>query len=423
MRGIMLCDGRLAENVDDVTLQAQLGQHYAGFKGKPPLCLCTDIHVRMYIAKFGERYLLKRWPGSGHEHAVDCDRYEAPPEASGLGKLMGSAIREDMVTGDIELKLGFPLKKQPRTAVTADSVEAQGQESDLNESAASSTSKVSLRAVLHYLWDQAELTHWKPGMKNKRNWWVVQSRLLDAAARMTTKGLRLQKRLYIPEPFKPDAKEQIRLRRRGFFQSVASQKAARELLMFLFEVKEISPSPYGYKLVAKNVPDDNFYLTADLNKLLRKRFSTELEMFERADGQCHLMALGTLSVKPSGIVNIEEMTLMATTGDWIPVADQQEAVVVDYSVTTGRQFIKPLKYNMGAGRALAAMLYTDTPGQPTALYIVKPDDSDALIEARREMQGAGRSLSVEWHVADDPIPTSVIDAIPSARFERDLAKA
>jgi hypothetical protein len=98
-------------------------------------------------------------------------------------------------------------------------------------------------------------------------------------------------------------------------------------------------------------------------------------------------------------------------------------VVVDYSVTTGRQFIKPLKYNMGAGRALAAMLYTDTPGQPTALYIVKLDDSDALIEARRELQGAGRSLSVEWHVADDPIPTSVIDAIPSARFERAPAKA
>ncbi|ESQ75650.1 hypothetical protein ABAC402_08985 [Asticcacaulis sp. AC402] len=42
----------------------------------------------------------------------------------------------------------------------------------------------------------------------------------------------------------------------------------RELLMFLFEVKEISPSPYGYKLVAKNVPDDNFYVTADFYKLL-----------------------------------------------------------------------------------------------------------------------------------------------------------
>lgn len=418
MTAIQLCGQIIAKDIDEASLQEKLRDHYLNFKGRVPQCLCTPIPARLYIAKLGVRFLLKRWPGSGHEHAIDCDRYEAPPEASGLGKLMGSAIREDTLTGDIELKLGFPLKKQPRTAISAELVEAQGQESDLNESAAGSTSKVSLRAVLHYLWDQAELTHWKPGMKGKRNWWVVQSRLLDAAARMTTKGLRLEKRLYIPEPFKPETKEQIRLRRRGFFQSVASQKAARELLMFLFEVKEISPSPYGYKLIAKNVPDDNFFLTADLYKLLRKRFATELEMFERADGQCHLMALGTISVKPSGIVNIEEMTLMATTGDWIPVTDQQEAVVVDYSVTTGRQFIKPLKYNMGAGRALAAMLFTDTPVQPMALYIVKPDDSDALIEARRELQAAGRSLSVEWHVADDPIPTTVIDQVPTLRMAK-----
>lgn len=295
MTAIQLCGQIIAKDIDEASLQEKLRDHYLNFKGRVPQCLCTPIHARLYIAKLGVRFLLKRWPGSGHEHAIDCDRYEAPPEASGLGKLMGSAIREDTLTGDIELKLGFPLKKQPRTAISAELVEAQGQESDLNESAAGSTSKVSLRAVLHYLWDQAELTHWKPGMKGKRNWWVVQSRLLDAAARMTTKGLRLEKRLYIPEPFKPETKEQIRLRRRGFFQSVASQKAARELLMFLFEVKEISPSPYGYKLVAKNVPDDNFFLTADLYKLLRKRFATELEMFERADGQCHLMALGTIS--------------------------------------------------------------------------------------------------------------------------------
>ena len=401
---------RVGQDIDDNWLQRLLADHYLNFKGKPPLCLCTDIHVRMYIAKVGERFLLKRWPGSGHEHAPDCDRYEPPLEASGLGRLLGTAIREDMSTGDVELKLGFPLRKQARTSAAAEIAEVEGQEAEQPEDAGGSSSKASLRAVLHYLWDQAELTHWKPGMKGKRNWWVVQSRLQDAAAQMTARGQRLNRRLFIPEAFKPELKEPLRLKRRALFQSVASQKASRDLLMFLIEVKELSPSTYGYKLIAKNVPDETFFLSGELYKALRKRFMTEIEMFEQADGQGHLVAFGTMSVKPSGLISVEEMTLMSTTAEWIPIKDGQEAVVVNYSVASGRHFIKPLRYNMGGGRALASVVFTDAPSA-TALYIVSPADCEAAVLARREIQNSGATQWVEWRIAENFLPSDIIDSI------------
>ncbi|MBP2159112.1 MULTISPECIES: DUF1173 family protein [Asticcacaulis] len=316
------------------------------------------------------------------------------------------------MTGDVELRLGFPLKKQPRNSAAPAEAHPEDTTEDVQDGKVSS-SRAGFRAILHYLWDQAELTHWKPGMKGKRNWWVIRSRLLGAAARMTAKGMRLNRRLFIPEPFKVEAKDEIRLRRRALLQTVASHKAARELMMFLVEVKEIAPSTYGYKVIAKNVPDDPLYMSEELYGTIRRRFETELEMFSRTEGHGHLLAFGTLSVKPSGIVTIEDLTLMATTAEWIPVCDETEAVIVDYSVATGRAFVKPLKYNMGPGRALAAVLFTDSPEKPTAFYVVRPDETETLIKAREELLQSAATLPVLWRLADDPIPSSVIDGIPT----------
>lgn len=397
--------------IGEAAIQSALREHYEHHKGNPPLCDCSDVRPRMYIARLGEQFILKRWPASGHEHAVDCDRYEPPLEASGLGRLLGLAIREDPLTGDVDLRLGFPLKRQPRESAAP--TEAHPEDTADDEGGKPSTSRAGLRAILHYLWDQAELTHWKPGMKGKRNWWIVRSRLLDAAKRMTAKSVRLHRRLFIPEPFRLDAKDEIRLRRRALLQTVASAKQARDLMMFLVEVKDIGASTYGYKLMARNVPDDPLYLNEELYRLLRRRFETELEMLARTEGKGHLVAFGTLSVKPSGIATIEDVTLMATTSEWIPVCDETEAIVVDYAVATGRAFVKPLKYNMSAGRPLAALLLTDSPEKPTAFYVVRPDETDILVQAREELLKSAATVPVLWHVADDPIPTDAIDAIPS----------
>jgi len=47
----------------------------------------------MYIAKVGNRYIVKRMPDTGQLHSPDCDSYEPPAELSGLGEVLGSAIK------------------------------------------------------------------------------------------------------------------------------------------------------------------------------------------------------------------------------------------------------------------------------------------------------------------------------------------
>jgi Protein of unknown function (DUF1173) len=111
-----------------------------------PRCRCVVEGVEMYVARWADGYLVKRMPGTGSRHAPDCPSWEPPPDASGLGQVLGSAIAEDPATGTTTLKLDFALSKiagrsmMPSAGSNSDSVTSTG-------------TKLSLRGLLHYLWD------------------------------------------------------------------------------------------------------------------------------------------------------------------------------------------------------------------------------------------------------------------------------
>ena len=105
----------------------------------------------MYVARLGglsAGFIVKRMPESGSRHAIDCPSYEPPPGFSGLGQVLGTAIVEDPATGQTTLKLNFPLTRRPGRSTPP----PPGGEPD---SVKSTGTRLSLRALLHYLWDQA----------------------------------------------------------------------------------------------------------------------------------------------------------------------------------------------------------------------------------------------------------------------------
>lgn len=140
-----------------------------------PLCLCCPDGVPMYVARTGRRHILKRMPGSGPRHDPDCDSYEPPHGLSGLGNVGGEAIVENVEDGVTLLRLDFSLSKLAGRAAPA--------ASEASDAGAVKTdgSRLSLKALLHYLWDQAEFNRWRPAMAGKRNWAVVRKFLLEAA--------------------------------------------------------------------------------------------------------------------------------------------------------------------------------------------------------------------------------------------------
>src|SRR6185295_12858265 len=61
----------------------------------------------MYVARVAGQFIPKRMPGTGAQHDPGCESYEAPPELSGFGDVVGRAIQEDTDTGVTLVKLGF----------------------------------------------------------------------------------------------------------------------------------------------------------------------------------------------------------------------------------------------------------------------------------------------------------------------------
>src|SRR6187401_2771876 len=94
---------------DEAGLQDALTR--ARSAGVRPRCACTHDGVEMYTAKIAGHLIVKRMPGTGGEHAAECESYEPPPELSGLGQVQGSAIAEDTDAGVTTLRLGFSLSK------------------------------------------------------------------------------------------------------------------------------------------------------------------------------------------------------------------------------------------------------------------------------------------------------------------------
>lgn len=364
-----------------------------------PLCMCVPGSggVEMYIARLpgsADTFIVKRMPDTGCQHAVDCPSYEPPADFSGLGQVLGHAIIEDPATGETTLKLGFPLSRMPGRS----QMPPPGRD---NDSVSSSGTKLSLRGLLHYLWDQAELTRWHPGFAGKRNWATVRQHLLRAAQHMIVKGVPLATRLYVPEPFSVDEREALNARRmRRWQQTIGQPGKAQPLGLLIGEIKEIAPARFGYKVIIKHVPDQPFAMDEQLYRRLGRRFEQELALWG-ADDDLHLVMVATFGLIPAGVPTLFELSLMPVTKHWIPCEDQDSGQLIGELVAQGRTFIKSLRYNTDPENSGACALLTDCEGAPVELCILRGrSDEDDLQSDQRSREGP----HWRWRGHPDPVP-------------------
>lgn len=315
----------------------------------------------MYIAKIDDCYIVKRMPNSGRDHAISCDSFEPPDELTGLGEVQGTAIREDMASGEVTLNLGFSLSKAPgKTPPAPSGVEGTSVKAD--------SAKLTLRSTFDYLLDQAGFNRWSPAMASKRNWRVFQKYMLTAASNKRAKKADFGSLLYMPEPFYLDRKEEIALARDRKLAPLASQAGGkRRLMMLIAEVKEILPGRFGHKLVAKHLPDFHFSLPDDLHKRLVKMFGAQLNGWE-SEPEAHLMVVGTFGLGAGGYATLEEAALVLLSPDWIPYENAREKELLNALTKQRRSFIKGLRYQLRSDKPIAAAVLTDT-SSPVAVYV------------------------------------------------------
>lgn len=317
----------------------------------------------MYVAHLGEKFLAKRMPRTGGLHAPDCPSYEPPAEMSGLAQVIGTAITELPDSGTTLLKLDFALSRKGVRAVIPHCEEAT--------SVARNVRGLTLRGLLHYLWDQAGITLWKPSFAGRRSWSTVRRRLLAAAQGKIACGRSLTDLLYIPEAFTVEQRKEIATRRTAQWEHASVEKVRRPLMLLLGEVKEIVPARFGYAAVIKHVPDQSFALGEDQYRRMTRHFEQELLLWG-ASATLHMVMIATFAANSAGVPAIEELLLMPTNAQWIPVENAFDLQLVDRLQQTRRRFIRSLRYNAYEGNALPTAVLLDTPYPPSPLHIERP---------------------------------------------------
>lgn len=172
----------------------------------------------MYIAKHAE-YVVKRMPDTGRQHHPTCPSFEPEPGTSGLGELLGEAIIEH-APDQVEVRTDFAMSRIPGKSVSRGEVVAVPAEVHAPRKT------MSLRALLHFLYERAGFNRWYPAMEGRRNQGVLHKYLSEAARGVRLKGAALDERLYVPEPFRAECKDQISERRRKKLALLLSREDA-----------------------------------------------------------------------------------------------------------------------------------------------------------------------------------------------------
>ena len=374
--------------------QALLAEAYA--ERVRVVCLCRRTAPELYIARHGERYLAKRLPGTGHLHAPGCVSFEPPEELSGMAHIR-KAIRVDETSDTAHLTLAFPLTQSGKRM--APPPMAGSPQTEVNDK----PGKLTLLALMQLLWHEAGLTTWVPAMAGKRSWYIVRREILKAARQMEAKGFRLADRLFVPEPFSLQHKEEISARHGEFlnrFTPIPGQPKALGIL--IAPLKAHTATAYGGKLTFTHLPEMPVFVSGEMYARICEKFAGRLILADQLEGAKPILA-GLMGYSESGYPQLHEAALMVVTPEWLPVESARDAQVIAALVEQKRRFQRQLRFTLKADAPIATAVLTDT-AQPHALFATPPQD--VTDSAGRMAQAAEEGVYQSWlwdHAGPPPV--------------------
>lgn len=387
---------------DDPQLQAALAQVYD--TPERPRCLCVPGGVEMYVA-LHRQFVVKRMPESGSTHHPGCPSYEPEFQQSGLGELVGEAVLESE-PGRVELRVDFPW-----TRVTGRSV-PPGEPQDVAEVEVPGR-RMSLRALMHFLFERAGFNRWSPAMAGKRNQGVLRKYLLEAAEEIMVKGMPLAERLYVPEPFNESAKADAAQRRREKMAVLRPKDGQTPLAIVIGEFKASEATSQGRRVWIRHMPDAPLLIAGKSWERIERVFAPLFEARDADTGRpVRLVLAALIRARREYTYEIDAASLMLASEHWIPIEGVHELPLIDALVTQHRRFVKPLRYDARNGTAFPNALLLDTGPAPMPLHVVSAFMDPKERAAKEKAISTGKRDAWVWWT-DQPMP-----AFPAGAPER-----
>ncbi|MBV1702896.1 MAG: DUF1173 family protein [Hyphomicrobiales bacterium] len=327
-----------------------------------PLCTCRHEgdKLAMVLAqvkiKGEDRTIIRRLPGSGHDHAADCRHHEEPEGISGLTQVRGTAIQHDEADDTYKLKLDFPLGRQERRLS-----EVNPNADHAPNAPRPKVSRLRPLGLLHHLWEGADLTRMNGGILNHRSWNVVRTRLLAFVARQRTSTRDIAKQAFIPQSFTLEDKPRLEgVLRKHFFNAMTRKEA----VILIGEVKDVQDR----QLIIKHLP----FLKLLTGESARSSFAKawgKAEPLRMAHEHSHIVAIAIVFIEPTGVALVHDIDMMNVTAQWVPFEGMDEHALLASFDHAKRSYQKSLSYGTPAPISVARLL--DTGDQGTACFMVR----------------------------------------------------
>ena len=345
---------------DDPQLQEILAQVHDTLER--PRCLCMPGGVEMYVARHS-LFVVKRMPDSGSAHHPGCPSYEPEAQQSGLGELVGEAVLESE-PGLVELRVDFPWTRMIGHSVP------RGEAQEVAEVGVPRR-RMSLRALMHFLFERAGFNRWSPAMAGKRNQGVLRKYLLEAAEEITVKGVPLAERLYVPEPFSESGKAEAAQRRREKLAVLGPRDGQTPLAIVIGEYKTSEATAQGHRVWIRHMPDAPLLIAGRAWERIERVFAP---LFEARDADIHhsvrLVIAALICARREYTYEIDSVSLMLTSEQWIPIEGVHELPLVEALVAQQRRFVKPLRYDAHSAAPFPNALLLDAGPSPVPLHVL-----------------------------------------------------
>ena len=311
---------------------------------------------------------------------------------------MGEAIIEHGPES-IELRLDFPFARMPGRSIARGTLQ---EPADVKVA----PRRMSLRAVMHFLFERAGMNRWTPAMRGKRNQGVLHKYLTQAAEEVTSKGLPLSEHLYVPEPFSETGKLQIAERRRKKFAvlQLPADEARVNMMLVLGEFKGSEETAFGRKVWLKHMSDVPLLTDARTWKRIERVYRPLFEARD-ADTACkpRIVICALIFARREHLYQIDTASFMLTSQEWIPLNGSHEIDLIHALVEQQRRFVKPLQYDAKSAASFPNALLLDAGATPLALHVVSGDMDSKEQAAKEKALKFSEGTPWVWH-AGKPMP-------------------
>lgn len=256
---------------------------------------------------------------------------------------------------------------------------------------------MSLRALVHFLFDRAGFNRWAPAMAGKRNQAVLHKYLMQAADGVQVKGESLSSRLYVPETFNEAARAEQAERRRARLAVLNPQAGRQPMAVVVGEFKDWDSTPSGVRIWIRHMPDAPLLADERTWVRLQRSFAPLLEAHDADGGHgLRLVLAALIRARRENTYEIDMASLMLASEEWIPLEGVHEAPLIRAAVAQGRRFVKPLRYDARTAAGFANAILLDAGPEPVALHIVSPFMTPADRYAKTKAIGSAKFRPWVW---------------------------